>query len=72
LVQACLGLTADAPARRLTIRDPRLPAFLDRIDLMNISVGASRVSLHFARHGSRTHCDVLEVTGDELRVSIEV
>jgi hypothetical protein len=28
--------------------------------------------LHFARHGSRTHCDLLEVAGDELRVTIEV
>ncbi|MDB4964391.1 MAG: Amylo-alpha6-glucosidase [Myxococcales bacterium] len=72
LLQACLGLTADAPARRLTIRDPRLPAFLERLDLLNLSVGASKVSLHFARHGSRTHVDVLEVTGDELRVTIEV
>jgi glycogen debranching enzyme len=72
LLQACLGLTPDAPARRLMIRDPRLPAFLDHVDLLNLRVGESRVSLHFARHGSRTHCDVLEVTGDELRVAIEV
>ena len=72
LLQACLGLSPDAPGRRLTIRDPRLPGFLDRIDLLNLRVGHARASLHFARHGSRTHCDVLEITGDELRISIEV
>jgi len=72
LVQACLGLQPDAAARTLTIRDPRLPAFADKIDLVNLRVGGARVSLHFARHGTRTHCDVLEVTGDRLRVNIEV
>jgi glycogen debranching enzyme len=72
LLQACLGLRPDAAANTLVIRDPRLPAFADRIDLYNLRVGAARVSLHFARHGSRTHCDVLEVTGDRLRVNIEV
>jgi glycogen debranching enzyme len=72
LLQACLGLAPNAPARRLAIRDPKLPAFLDRCDLMDLRVGGSRASLHFARHGARTHCDVLEVTGDELRINIEV
>jgi glycogen debranching enzyme len=73
LLQACLGLQPDADARTLTIRDPRLPAFLDRIDLANVRVGRARVSLHFARHGdARTHVDVLEVSGDRLRVIVEV
>jgi glycogen debranching enzyme len=72
LLQACLGLRPDAAARSLTIGSPRLPAFLDKIDLFNVRVGNARVSLHFARHGVRTHCDVLDVVGDRLRVNIEV
>jgi glycogen debranching enzyme len=72
LLQACLGLMPDAPAGRLTICDPRLPSFLDRIDLLQLRIGRSRVSLHFARHDVHTHCDVLEVVGDPLRVTIEV
>ena len=72
LLHACLGLRPDAPARRLMIQDPRLPSFLERLDLINLRVGNARVSLHFVRHGSRTHVDVLEVTGGELRVVIEV
>jgi glycogen debranching enzyme len=72
LLQACLGLQPDAAGRTLTIRDPRLPAFADTIDLLNVSVGGARVSLRFARHGTRTHCDVLEVSGERLRVNIEV
>ncbi|MGZ3441701.1 MAG: amylo-alpha-1,6-glucosidase, partial [Polyangia bacterium] len=72
LLQACLGLQPDAADGTLAIRDPRLPAFLDRIDLCGMRVGNARVSLHFARHGARTHCDVLEVSGARLRVNIEV
>ncbi|HEX9102921.1 MAG TPA: amylo-alpha-1,6-glucosidase, partial [Polyangia bacterium] len=72
LLQACLGLQPDAAAHRLAIRDPRLPGFLDKIDLHDLRVGDARVSLHFGRHGHRTHCDVLEVVGDRLRVNIEV
>ena len=72
LLQSALGLRADAPLGRLVIRNPRLPRFLHWLDLEGLQVGRSRVSLHFARHGSRTHVDVLEVAGDELRVSIEV
>ena len=72
LLQACLGLSPDAAEHGLTIRTPRLPAFLDKIDLCDLRVGNARVSLHFARHGVRTHCDVVEVSGDRLRVNIEV
>ncbi|HWE28788.1 MAG TPA: amylo-alpha-1,6-glucosidase, partial [Polyangia bacterium] len=72
LLQACLGLRPDAATRCLVIRAPRLPAFFEKIDLFNVRVGDARVSLHFARHGVRTHCDVLEVTGAPLRVHIEV
>jgi glycogen debranching enzyme len=72
LLQACLGLQPDAAAGVLVIRDPRLPAFLDKIDLCDLRVGNARVSLHFARHGARTHCDVVGVTGARLRVNIEV
>jgi glycogen debranching enzyme len=72
LLQACLGLEADAPAQRLAVRNPRLPSFLDRLELAGMRVGGASVSLSFSRHGARTHCDVLEVSGDPLRVHIEV
>lgn len=72
LLQACLGLEPDAPSRRLTVRNPRLPDFLERLDLAGLRVGQARVSVHFARHGARTHVDVLDVAGDLLHVNIEV
>jgi len=72
LLQACLGLAPDAAGHTLVVHDPHLPAFLDKIDLCDVRVGRGRVSLHFARHGRRTHCDVLDVSGEHLRVNIEV
>jgi glycogen debranching enzyme len=72
LVQACLGLAPDAAAHTLVIRDPHLPAFVDKLELHELRVGTARASLRIARHGTRTHCDVLDVTGGPLRVVIEV
>ena len=73
LLQAALGLHADAPLHRLAIRNPRLPDFLHRLDLDGMPVGSSRVSLKFQRHGRRTHVDLVDVTGDSrLKVNIEI
>jgi glycogen debranching enzyme len=72
LLQACLGLRPDAPRRTLAITNPHLPEFVGAADLYGMRVGGSRVSLHFARHGARTHADFLGVEGEEIKVQIEI
>jgi glycogen debranching enzyme len=72
LLQACLGLEADALAGVLQVRDPVLPARLRRLDLLGVRVGDSRVSLRFTRAGLRTWAEVLERSGAPLRVNIAV
>jgi glycogen debranching enzyme len=72
LLQAVLGLEADAPAGKLTIRNPLLPAFLDTLDLRALRVGNARIDLRFTRSGSRTHADVMACEGEPIRVSIEL
>jgi glycogen debranching enzyme len=72
LLQACLGLQPNAPAERLVIRNPQLPGFLDRVELTNLRVGGARASLAFTRHGERTYCDLLAVSGEPLHVTIEI
>jgi glycogen debranching enzyme len=72
LLQAVLGLEADAPAGKLTIRNPLLPAFLDTLDLRALRVGNARIDLRFKRSGTRTHADVIACEGDHIRVSIEL
>ncbi|MEN9787233.1 MAG: hypothetical protein RLZZ299_2497 [Pseudomonadota bacterium] len=77
LLQACLGLSADAAGGEdgvgvLRIVDPMLPAPLRRLDLLGVAVGGTRVGLRFTRQGVRTYAEVLEMHGDPLRVRIEV
>jgi glycogen debranching enzyme len=72
VLQGALGLDPDAQRGRLRIWNPRLPPGIRRFDLRRMQIGASRVSLRFAREGSRTHADVLEVRGAPLRVEIEI
>jgi glycogen debranching enzyme len=62
LVQALLGLRADAPNRRLELA-PALPAWLDWIEVENLKVGTARVAFRCRRDGTRSHLDVLDVTG---------
>lgn len=72
LLQACLGLEADAPGGVLHVRDPVLPGRIRRLDLLDVRVGDARVSLRFTRSGLRTWAEVLERSGGPLRVAIEV
>jgi glycogen debranching enzyme len=72
LLQACLGLRPEAPRRSLVISNPLLPEFVGGADLYGMHVGGSRVSLHFARHGGRTHADLLGTEGDDIKVQIEI
>jgi glycogen debranching enzyme len=72
LTQAQLGLEADTPAGVLRIVDPRLPAELDELVLTRMRLGATEMTLRFARSGRRTHAEVLEVKGRPLKVQIEL
>jgi len=53
LLQAILGLQADAPRRRLYV-DPELPHWLPELTLRGVRVGQAKVDLRFWREGERT------------------
>jgi glycogen debranching enzyme len=72
LLQAMLGIYAEAPARVLHVRDPVLPDFLNELTVTGLPVGGTRVSLQFRRHGSRTLANLLSLEGDRLQVRIEL
>jgi glycogen debranching enzyme len=72
MLQAVLGLQPDASAGILHIRNPVLPTFLEELTLSKLAIGHSRVSLHFRQHGDRTLANLLSVSGDPLRVQIEL
>jgi len=53
LLQAILGIRADAPRGRLYV-DPELPRWLPEITLHGLAVGPARVELRFWRDGDRS------------------
>jgi glycogen debranching enzyme len=56
LLQAILGLRADAPRGRLDVA-PVLPAWLPDVALQGVRVGQAKVDLRFWRDGERTRWD---------------
>jgi glycogen debranching enzyme len=62
LLQAILGLQADAPNNQLFI-DPYLPEFLSQLTLRKLEVGTALVDLHFWREGDSTKWDATVLSG---------
>ena len=62
LLQAVLGIHADAPSKRLYV-DPELPPWLPDVTLHGLRVGEAKVDLTFFREGERTRWDAKVLTG---------
>ncbi len=63
LLQAILGLQADAPNQRLYV-DPNLPEWLPDITLHQVAVGNASVDLKFWREGEHTRWDASVLAGN--------
>ncbi len=61
-VHVLLGLRADAPHQRLYVA-PALPSWLDWVEVHDLRVGASRITLRSRRQGGCSHVEVQEITG---------
>jgi glycogen debranching enzyme len=70
LLQSVLGIHADAPRRKLSIRNACLPPSIEWCELDNLRVGSSRVRVRFRRADKRVHVDALEISGAHLRTEI--
>lgn len=70
LLTGLLGITPNAAAGELAIIDPHLPDFVSELRVENLRVGNSRVTLDFKREGARTHCNVTDLKGKQLKISI--
>lgn len=71
MLQAVLGIDADAANGILHIHEPLLPANLEYLDVRRLRVGQSVIDLRFTRRADVTGCEVLRKEGP-LRVMIEV
>ena len=70
LLTSVLGIRPSAPRRELNIVNPRLPDWLDYLNIRNLRIGGSRVGLDFTRRGNRTFCNIVDVEGDKLLVNV--
>jgi glycogen debranching enzyme len=68
LLQAILGLTPDAPGEELRIVRPRLPHWLEEVEVRGLRVGNSTVDLFFERRRGLTRVSVLAKRG--VKVSL--
>jgi len=69
MLQAILGLVPNAPEGELLIVRPRLPYWLDNVQVRNLRVGQGSADLLFSRRGTRTRIEVLAARG-RLKVSV--
>jgi hypothetical protein len=70
LLQAMLGISAAANDNLLSVNKPHLPPWLNEVELHNLRVGESTLSLVFRREGETTGFTLLSREGD-VRVVME-
>ncbi len=69
LLQASLGLEFEPGARRVRLRQPKLPPFLDEVAIRSLAVGDAKVDLLVRRHGADISVSVLR-SQDKARVEV--
>ncbi len=71
LLQSCLGMEVDALRGEITFHAPRLPAFIDAMEIRGVGVGPHVADLRLQRYGKHVGIDVSRKDGDiEVRVSM--
>ncbi len=63
ILQAMLGIEADAPSDTVYVNSPSLPGWLRETDIRDLRIGGSRLSLKFRRDGDVTSFVVTEKDG---------
>lgn len=64
LLQACLGLTINAPMRKIHFSYPFLPEFLQQVQIRDLKVGSTSVDLLLDRHEQDVGIKILRKEGD--------
>ncbi|HTQ04625.1 MAG TPA: amylo-alpha-1,6-glucosidase [Polyangiaceae bacterium] len=64
LLRAVLGLETDARKERVVFCRPRLPGFIDSVEIRRLRVGNQRVDLRLVRQGDDVGVTVLEKSGN--------
>jgi glycogen debranching enzyme len=71
LLQACLGLEADAVTGSVHLDNARLPLFLDQLRIDNLAVGTARLDVQIRRQRQGVDVEVLERHGSVSVVNVK-
>ena len=71
LLQACLGLEADAVTGSIHLDNARLPLFLDQLRIDNLAVGDARLDVQIRRQRQGVDVEVLERHGSVSVVNVK-
>jgi glycogen debranching enzyme len=71
LLQACLGVRADALSKRVSFSHAVLPEDVDWLRILNLSIGSASVDLLLARHASGVGVTVLRRDGELEILSVK-
>ena len=63
ITQAILGLKPEAPEKRLRIVNPKLPYWLNSVQVRNLRVGGGSVTLQYRRDGNDTRVEIQDESG---------
>jgi glycogen debranching enzyme len=63
-LQSCLGLDFRHATEQIRFRQPRLPDFLDQVEIRRLRVGASSFDIMLRRYGADVSVNVLDRQGD--------
>jgi glycogen debranching enzyme len=69
LLEASLGMEFDPHKNEIRLRNPVLPAFLDKVTLRNLRLGTASADLTISRHRQTVSLDILRTRG-QIQVSI--
>jgi glycogen debranching enzyme len=71
LLQSCLGLTIDGPRRQIVFARPRLPEFLQAVQILGLRVGGATVDLSLQRHPHDVSINVLRREGEVEIINVK-
>jgi glycogen debranching enzyme len=64
LLEACLGMSIDAPNKRIILEQPFLPPVISQLWVRRLEVGSASVDLHFERKDHAVRVEIMEKRGD--------
>jgi glycogen debranching enzyme len=63
-LEACLGMTIDAPNKQLILEQPFLPPVISQLWIRRLQVGSASLDLHFERKDHAVRVEIMEKRGD--------